>query len=202
MIPGEIFPAAGDITLNEGRAQITLMVANTGDRPVQVGSHYHFAETNAALICNQAITTVEAFVPRGRLIDNTDTLSVHLLCSDERRVAESMCSSDFAVNAVQPGERFQLIVRHLNTSDAQGESVNDVALRAERRELFSQKLTGVHLLPEVVREECLVSTGFRIPAPSAAKGWFRSRCRPGVGLQLPPRVRFVQLVRIGDLGGG
>jgi urease subunit beta len=49
MIPGEIFPVAGDITLNESRAAITLMVANTGDRPVQVGSHYHFAETNAAL---------------------------------------------------------------------------------------------------------------------------------------------------------
>ncbi|WP_439148592.1 urease subunit beta [Sulfitobacter sp.] len=49
MIPGEVFCAEGDITLNEGRAAITLMVANTGDRPVQVGSHYHFAETNPAL---------------------------------------------------------------------------------------------------------------------------------------------------------
>ena len=49
MIPGEIFPAAGDIELNGGRATVTLTVANTGDRPVQVGSHYHFAETNAAL---------------------------------------------------------------------------------------------------------------------------------------------------------
>ena len=49
MIPGEVFTAEGDITLNEGRAAITLMVANTGDRPVQVGSHYHFAETNPAL---------------------------------------------------------------------------------------------------------------------------------------------------------
>ena len=49
MIPGEVFCADGDITLNEGRAAITLMVANTGDRPVQVGSHYHFAETNPAL---------------------------------------------------------------------------------------------------------------------------------------------------------
>ncbi|MBB97698.1 MAG: urease subunit beta [Rhodobacteraceae bacterium] len=49
MIPGEVFPAPGDITLNEGREAITLMVANTGDRPVQVGSHYHFAETNPAL---------------------------------------------------------------------------------------------------------------------------------------------------------
>ena len=49
MIPGELFPAAGDLTLNEGREVTTLMVANTGDRPVQVGSHYHFAETNPAL---------------------------------------------------------------------------------------------------------------------------------------------------------
>jgi urease subunit beta len=49
MIPGEVFCAEGDITLNDGRDTITLMVANTGDRPVQVGSHYHFAETNPAL---------------------------------------------------------------------------------------------------------------------------------------------------------
>jgi urease subunit beta len=49
MIPGEIFPAPGDITLNPDREAITLMVANTGDRPVQVGSHYHFAESNSAL---------------------------------------------------------------------------------------------------------------------------------------------------------
>ena len=49
MIPGEIFPAAGEILLNEGRVAISLKVANTGDRPIQVGSHYHFAEANAAL---------------------------------------------------------------------------------------------------------------------------------------------------------
>ena len=49
MIPGEIIPAAGTLTLNANRATITLMVANTGDRPVQVGSHYHFAETNPGL---------------------------------------------------------------------------------------------------------------------------------------------------------
>ena len=49
MNPGEIIVAAGDITLNEGREAITLTVANTGDRPVQIGSHYHFAEANAAL---------------------------------------------------------------------------------------------------------------------------------------------------------
>ena len=49
MIPGEILVAAGDIELNAGRATVTLSVANTGDRPIQVGSHYHFFETNPAL---------------------------------------------------------------------------------------------------------------------------------------------------------
>lgn len=49
MIPGEIFPADGEITLNAGRETKTITVANTGDRPVQVGSHYHFYETNPAL---------------------------------------------------------------------------------------------------------------------------------------------------------
>jgi urease subunit beta len=49
MIPGEIFPAPGELVLNANVAAISLQVANTGDRPVQVGSHYHFAETNAAL---------------------------------------------------------------------------------------------------------------------------------------------------------
>jgi len=49
MIPGEIFPAAGDIELNAGEPTVTIEVANTGDRPVQVGSHYHFHETNPAL---------------------------------------------------------------------------------------------------------------------------------------------------------
>jgi len=49
MIPGELFPAEGDLTLNAGAEQTVLMVANTGDRPVQVGSHYHFAEANPAL---------------------------------------------------------------------------------------------------------------------------------------------------------
>ena len=49
MIPGEIITQPGDIEINEGRQAVAVMVANTGDRPIQVGSHYHFAETNAAL---------------------------------------------------------------------------------------------------------------------------------------------------------
>ena len=54
MIPGEILPTDGTITLNEGLEAVTLTVANTGDRPVQVGSHYHFAETNPALDFDRA----------------------------------------------------------------------------------------------------------------------------------------------------
>jgi urease subunit beta len=49
MIPGEIITGAGDIELNTGRKTITLIVANTGDRPIQVGSHFHFYEVNSAL---------------------------------------------------------------------------------------------------------------------------------------------------------
>ena len=54
MIPGEVFPAEDEIILNAAAPEITLMVANTGDRPVQVGSHYHFAETNAGLAFDRA----------------------------------------------------------------------------------------------------------------------------------------------------
>jgi len=54
MQPGEVLPAAGWIVLNAGQESLTLMVANTGDRPVQVGSHYHFAETNAGLAFDRA----------------------------------------------------------------------------------------------------------------------------------------------------
>ena len=62
MIPGEILPAAGDIELNAGRAAIEIEVANAGDRPVQVGSHYHFAETNPALDFDRRLA-------RGRRLD-------------------------------------------------------------------------------------------------------------------------------------
>ena len=54
MIPGELFIQDGEIELNAGRKTVTLTVANTGDRPIQVGSHYHFFETNAALQFDRA----------------------------------------------------------------------------------------------------------------------------------------------------
>ena len=54
MIPGEVLPKDGEIELNTGRKTVTLEVANTGDRPIQVGSHYHFFETNPALKFDRA----------------------------------------------------------------------------------------------------------------------------------------------------
>ena len=56
MIPGEIFTQPGEITMNVGRETLALHVANTGDRPIQVGSHYHFFETNPALRFDRAKT--------------------------------------------------------------------------------------------------------------------------------------------------
>ncbi|HTU68225.1 MAG TPA: urease subunit beta [Steroidobacteraceae bacterium] len=54
MIPGELFCADGDIEINAGRRTVSVTVANTGDRPIQVGSHYHFFETNRALRFDRA----------------------------------------------------------------------------------------------------------------------------------------------------
>ena len=69
MIPGEIFPAAGDLILNADREAITLMVANKGDRPVQVGSHYHFTETNPALDFNRyAALGMRLDIPAGTAV--------------------------------------------------------------------------------------------------------------------------------------
>jgi urease subunit beta len=69
MIPGEIVAAAGEIILNKDRAAISLTVANTGDRPIQVGSHYHFAETNAALAFDrQAALGCRLDIPAGTAV--------------------------------------------------------------------------------------------------------------------------------------
>ena len=55
MIPGELLPADGDLLLNEGLSVTVLTVSNRGDRPIQVGSHYHFAEANGALLFDRAV---------------------------------------------------------------------------------------------------------------------------------------------------
>ena len=66
MIPGETFPASGEIVLNKDRAAISVRVANSGDRPIQVGSQYHFAETNAALAFDrQAALGYRLDIPAG-----------------------------------------------------------------------------------------------------------------------------------------
>src|SRR5713226_8227686 len=69
MIPGEIFPALGKIVLNKDKTAIVLTVANTGDRPIQVGSHYHFAESNAALAFDrQAALGYRLDIPAGTAV--------------------------------------------------------------------------------------------------------------------------------------
>jgi len=69
MIPGEILPASGDITLNAGTEVTVLEVANTGDRPVQVGSHYHFAEANSGLSFDRAAARGQRlYIPAGTAV--------------------------------------------------------------------------------------------------------------------------------------
>jgi urease subunit beta len=79
MIPGEIFPAEGDIELNVGLDALALDVANTGDRPIQVGSHYHFAETNPAL-------QFDRIKARGRRLDIAAGTAVRFEPGQTRRV--------------------------------------------------------------------------------------------------------------------
>ena len=80
MIPGEVFPAAGEIELNAGREAVEMEVANTGDRPVQVGSHYHFAETNLAL-------SFDREAARGRRLDIPAGTAVRFEPGQTRRVS-------------------------------------------------------------------------------------------------------------------
>ncbi|NEQ47779.1 MAG: urease subunit beta [Leptolyngbya sp. SIOISBB] len=79
MIPGELFPAEGDIELNAGRETVTLSVANTGDRPVQVGSHFHFFEVNTALQFDRGQS-------RGMRLDIPAGTAVRFEPGDEREV--------------------------------------------------------------------------------------------------------------------
>lgn len=79
MIPGEVIPADGEIELNAGAPRVTLRVANTGDRPIQVGSHYHFFETNPALRFDRAAA-------RGQRLDIAAGTAVRFEPGQEREV--------------------------------------------------------------------------------------------------------------------
>ncbi len=79
MIPGEIIPAEGEIELNAGQPTTSLRVANTGDRPIQVGSHYHFFETNPALRFDRAAA-------RGQRLDIAAGTAVRFEPGQEREV--------------------------------------------------------------------------------------------------------------------
>jgi urease subunit beta len=90
MIPGEIFTASGDIELNKGRKTVILKVANTGDRPIQVGSHYHFFETNAAMQFDRAAA-------RGFRLNIAAGTAVRFEPGQERTVALVALSGDRVV---------------------------------------------------------------------------------------------------------
>ncbi|MEM7488979.1 MAG: urease subunit beta [Pseudomonadota bacterium] len=80
MIPGEVIPADGEILLNDGAEATVLEVANTGDRPVQVGSHYHFAETNPGL-------SFDRDAARGRRLDIAAGTAIRFEPGQTRRVS-------------------------------------------------------------------------------------------------------------------
>jgi len=91
MKPGEILPAEGTITLNEGRATIEIEVANTGDRPIQVGSHYHFFETNDGLAFDRAAARgMRLDIPAGTAVrfEPGQTRTVRLVAYEGGRVVK------------------------------------------------------------------------------------------------------------------
>jgi hypothetical protein len=107
------------------------------------------AQANAALIRDQSIVVLETFVSTDGCIDDTNLFSVDLLRGNERQLSETVFAADFPMHAVQPGERFRFVLRHLEAGHAQRESVNDARQCAQGLKLFSRKLTVAHL-PEVV----------------------------------------------------
>jgi urease subunit beta len=89
IVPGEVITAAGEIALNAGRTTVSVEVANTGDRPIQVGSHYHFFETNAALHFDRAKARgFRLDIPAGTAVrfEPGQTRKVTLVCYEGKRV--------------------------------------------------------------------------------------------------------------------
>lgn len=89
MIPGEVITAAGSIDLNAGAREVTIEVANAGDRPIQVGSHYHFLETNSALRFDRSLTRgMRLDIPAGTAIrfEPGQTRDIRLVPIAGRRV--------------------------------------------------------------------------------------------------------------------
>ncbi len=89
MIPGELLPEPGEIILNEGRASLTLTVANQGDRPIQVGSHFHFFEVNRSLVFERdQAWGMRLDIPAGTAVrfEPGDTKTVPLVAMGGKRV--------------------------------------------------------------------------------------------------------------------
>jgi urease subunit beta len=122
MIPGEILPGEGAVLLNVGRPVLTLVVANTGDRPVQVGSHFHFAQANAALRFDRDLAWgCRLNVPAGT--------AVRFEPGVDREVALVPLGGRRAVPGLQIGGR------RLSGSDAGSDSVSDSGAGSGAEEL-------------------------------------------------------------------
>jgi len=96
VIPGEILPADGDIVLNAGRPVTRVTVANSGDRPIQVGSHYHFAETNPALLFDRAAA-------RGQRLDIAPGTAIRFEPGQSREIALIPYGGDRVVTGFRGG---------------------------------------------------------------------------------------------------
>ena len=93
LVPGEIKTADGELTLNEGRETVSVLVGNTGDRPVQVGSHFHFFEANAALAFDrEAAFGMRLNIPAGTAVrfEPGDRRTIELVAIGGKRVAHGM----------------------------------------------------------------------------------------------------------------
>jgi urease subunit beta len=112
MIPGEVSTAPGDLVLNEGRPSVAMQVLNTGDRPIQVGSHFHFAEVNAALLFDRRAALGQRLdIPAGTAVrfEPGQSREVHLIGYSGGRMVYGFNSSimgplsDSEANAKNPG---------------------------------------------------------------------------------------------------
>jgi hypothetical protein len=123
------------------------------------------AEADAALTGNQSVAVLETFVSANCRIDQGDIFSMDLPRGHERQISEPVSAADFSMHCIQAREGFRLVVRELDARDTQRETMNDLGQRIQRRELFSRKLTFVHLPDVVVRVvRVVVVTGGRLPA--------------------------------------
>ncbi len=168
MIPGEILPAEGTIVLNEGRPTTRLRVANRGDRPVQIGSHYHFAEVNDALVFNR-------YAARGQRLDIPAGTSVRFEPGQERDVTLIPYGGDGIVRGFR-GQKYidtvkveRLLVLDQNTDNDPASQI----VHRQRRLLLFPQLTASRFNNVITRvfERDMVPAKVKAQLESFASGY-------------------------------